>query len=52
MQGRARSDPPPWPEDGGGGDLVGGFGLRGEAVGQAGARQDEAVGNQRTEAVN
>ena len=34
----------PGPEDGGGGDLVGGFGQVGEAVGQAGAGQDEGVG--------
>ena len=34
----------PWPEGGSGGDLVGGFDQLGEAVGQAGAGQDEAVG--------
>jgi len=36
--------PSPWPEGGGGDDLVGGFGQLGEAVGQAGAGQDEVVG--------
>ena len=36
--------PLPRSEDGGGGDLVGGFGQVGEAVGQAGAGQDEGVG--------
>ena len=33
-----------WSEAGGGDDLVGGFGQLGEAVGQAGAGQDEGVG--------
>ena len=34
----------PGSEGGGGGDLVGGFGQVGEAVGQAGAGQDEVIG--------